>query len=201
MSIELNKLIPLHKLNIKGVIHAGAHYGEEYQTYKNAGIKEVIFIEPCKEAFKILRSNTNNEPILFNCAVGSKNEIAEIYSEQANEGMSNSLLKPAKHLTQYPNIKFISKETVQIRRLDSLEFDRSKYNLLYMDIQGYELEALKGAIETLAHIDYIYSEVNREELYEGCAKVEELDNFLESYTRVFTDWMGGTWGDALYIKK
>jgi hypothetical protein len=72
-----------------------------------------------------------------------------------------------------------------------------------MDVQGYELEVLKGATETLKRVDYVYCEVNRDEVYEGNAYVEELDEFLSSYgmERVETSWEGQIWGDALYIKK
>jgi hypothetical protein len=33
--------------------------------------------------------------------------------------------------------------------------------------------------------------------------VDKLDEFLSyfGFSRLETDWMGGTWGDALYIKK
>ena len=115
--------------------------------------------------------------------------------------MSNSLLKPEKHLQQYPSIQFTKKELVQVSKLDDLMFDKGKYNFLYMDIQGYELEALKGATDTLKNIDYIYSEVNRDDLYEQCAKVEAIDAYLSNYERVYTNWIGVTWGDALYIRK
>ena len=35
-----------------------------------------------------------------------------------------------------------------------------------MDVQGYELEVLKGATKTLEQVDYVYCEVNRDEVYE-----------------------------------
>jgi hypothetical protein len=72
-----------------------------------------------------------------------------------------------------------------------------------MDVQGYELEVLKGAKKTLENVDYVYCEVNRDEVYEGNAYVEELDEFLSQYNmeRVETSWEGQIWGDALYIRK
>ena len=72
-----------------------------------------------------------------------------------------------------------------------------------MDVQGYELEVLKGGIKTLENIDYVYCEVNRDEVYENNALIQEIDEFLSSYdlVRVETDWMGGTWGDAFYINQ
>jgi len=64
------------------------------------------------------------------------------------------------------------------------------------------LEVLKGGTKTLEHVDYVYCEVNRDEVYENNALVEELDEFLAGYgmKRVETDWAGEIWGDALYIR-
>ena len=78
------------------------------------------------------------------------------------------------------------------------------YNFLNLDIQGAELKALKGMEEYLDKVDYIYTEVNEDYVYKGCALVSELDEFLGKYgfTRVETSWAGNCkWGDAFYIKK
>ena len=58
-------------------------------------------------------------------------------------------------------------------------------------------------METLKNIDYIYCEVNRDEVYENNAFVEELDEFLSQYNmeRVETSWDGTIWGDALYVRR
>ena len=73
-----------------------------------------------------------------------------------------------------------------------------------MDTQGYELEVLKGGVNTLNQIEYIYTEVNQVEVYENNAMIGELDEFLNQYDmeRVVTGWHGSqTWGDAFYIKR
>ena len=103
----------------------------------------------------------------------------------------------------HPHIKFEKTNDIDIKKLDSL--DNIKVNFLNIDVQGYELEVLKGAVKTLTKIDYIYSEVNRKELYENCVIVNDLDKFLDffGFIRCETKWWNnvGTWGDALYIKK
>ena len=74
-----------------------------------------------------------------------------------------------------------------------------------MDVQGAEGLVLKGARETLKHIDIIYTEVNNGATYEGNMEIDEMDAFLKEYglVRVETLWASKnlTWGDAVYIKK
>lgn len=208
MLIDFKKAVAKYGMKIKGCLHVGAHFGQEYITYRELGIEQMMFFEPCKEAFGVLSAAmlSVNNVSLYKCACGAIDGDGFMNIETANKGMSNSLLKPAKHLDQYPSIQFNDTERVRVARLDTIigkmESDTSRtiYNLLVMDVQGYELEVLKGASETLQHIDYIYTEINRDEVYEGCAKVWELDAFLKDFTRVETSWAGGAWGDAIYTR-
>lgn len=203
MLIDFNKAVAKHRMNVTGVIQVGAHYGQEYHDYAACGIKPVLFIEPCSKAFSVLEQTFAQTPgvVLFQSACGADYSTGTMNVELANQGMSNSLLKPAKHLNQYPSIQFLETEEVCIMPLDEI-VDHLQFhgNMLVMDVQGYELEVLKGATETLKHIDYIYTEVNRDEVYEGCARIEQLDEYLVGFTKVETSWAGGTWGDAIYIK-
>jgi len=207
MLIDFQQIIKTYSMSITGVIHVGAHFGQEYASYRAANIRDIVFIEPCKNAFRQLVKNVGLEPgvICINSACGLGKNKALMHVEYANKGMSNSLLKPQLHLEQYPDIKFQGMEEVDIDTLDNLmtnsysEFEI--FNTLVMDVQGYEHHVLRGAIGVLHCIDYIYTEVNRAELYEGCARVETLDDFLSEFTRAHTNWGGKTWGDALYIRK
>lgn len=196
-------LISLHKkydLKIKGVLHIGAHYGQENTVYQQLNIKNKMFFEPLPHVFKILEGNVK-DGILINKALGSSNATKMMHLETDNQSQSSSILTPKLHLTQYPWIRFNSSVNVEMVRLDDVEFNREDYNFINIDVQGYELEVFKGAVETLKHIDYVMAEVNRDEVYENCARVEQLDEFLGNYglTRVETDFAGITWGDALYI--
>lgn len=207
MLISLSNLISSYDINIRGAIHIGAHYGEELKDYINNEIKNMILFEPLPENFLILNENISqfirSDPSLniksFNVALGSKNSKATMFVS-SNEKQSSSILKPKIHLTHHPNVLFPSTEDVIVKKLDS--FEVYDYNFINMDVQGYELEVLKGAKQTLNQIDYVYCEVNRAEVYENNAFIEEIDEFLSSYSlkRVETDWAGGIWGDALYVK-
>tara|TARA_Y100001968_G_scaffold103950_1_gene93917 strand:+ start:863 stop:1441 length:579 start_codon:yes stop_codon:yes gene_type:complete len=190
-------------MNIKGIIHVGAHYGEEISEYIDNGIQDIILFEPLVENFDILSKkvktlNANIEG--YQVALGSKKGDATMYVSD-NEKQSSSVLKPKVHLTHHPHVKFPSTEDVEVHLLD--DYNSKDYNFINMDVQGYELEVLKGGTKTLEHVDYVYCEVNRDEVYENNAYVEELDEFLSEYNmkRVETDWAGDIWGDALYIRE
>jgi FkbM family methyltransferase len=204
MILNFNELIKKYNLNIEGIIHIGGHYGQEYDIYKILNIP-IIFFEPLSNNYNILKNKIkdNINVQTFQCALGNENKIVTMNVETANNSQSSSILKPKKHLEQYPHIVFNLTEEVHMFRLDDINIGEKKYNFINIDVQGYELEALKGSVELLKNIDYIISEVNRDEVYENCAKVEELDQFLSQFgfERVETNWVGGIWGDAFYIKK
>jgi len=202
MILDLKYLIDKYKMNINGVLHIGAHYGEEYELYKTNEIKNVVYFEPISTSFNILKNKIGDDGILFNCALGNENKYVEMYVETANLGQSSSILEPMLHKTQYPTIIFDSKETVKMVRLDDIEINIKNYNLINLDVQGYELEVFKGAEETLKNIDYIISEINNDETYLGCAKINELEDFLSPYgfKLVEQNWAGITYGDGFFIK-
>ena len=203
LSLDFEQLVQQYQLKIKGVIHIGAHYGEEYEIYQKYQIANLVFFEPLSQNFSILKSHVGSNAKLFQKALGNENRQVKMYVETANNGMSSSILKPKKHLEQYPNIVFDRSEIVELVRLDDILEDKDQYNLITIDVQGYELEVFKGGQETLKNIDYIITEVNRDELSENCAQVEQLDEFLGNlnFQRVETLWEGETWGDAFYLKR
>ena len=199
MLLNLEKLQKKYSLDIKGIIHIGAHYGQEYRVYKRMGITNLIFFEPVPEAFEVLKNNVNG--IVVNKALGNYNGKAIIHIA-SNEGVSSSLLEPLYHTVQYPKILFDETLEINIVKLDDYLGGCTEFNFINIDVQGYELEVFKGATEALESMDYIMTEVNRRELYKGCVQVTELDRFLDEYgfKRVETFWPEITWGDALYIK-
>jgi FkbM family methyltransferase len=203
MLLSFTNLKRKYGMDIKGIIHIGAHYGEEIEEYLNNGIQDIILFEPLSENFDILSEkvkNLNANIEGYQVALGSKKEILTMYVSD-NEKQSSSLLKPKVHLSHHPNVKFPSTEEVEVHLLD--DYDCKNYNFINMDVQGYELEVLRGGTKVLGQVDYVYCEVNRDEVYEGNAYVEQLDEFLSQYNmkRVETEWAGKIWGDALYIRE
>lgn len=201
MLLNLESLVDKYNLRIGGVIHIGAHYGEEDAIYQKMNIRKKIYFEPLTKNFNILKKTVTPESILYNLALGSEEKMVDMYVETANNGQSSSILKPDIHLKQYPHIVFNGTERVPMKTLDSLSVS-STYNFINIDVQGYELEVFKGSTKTLKGIDVIMSEINRDSVYENCARVEDLVKFLKPYGFILVEeyWAGITWGDGLFIK-
>ena len=205
MLISFTNLYNKYKMNIKGIVHIGAHYGEEIQEYVDNGIQKITVFEPLSKNFDVLSKrlqNVNADIEGYQVALGSKKGTATMFLS-SNDAQSSSILKPKQHLELHPDVSFDGTEEVEVSLLD--EYDIGDSNFINIDVQGYELEVFKGGKKTLENIDYVYCEVNRDEVYEGAPMVEELDEFLGTYgfERVETHWPETyyTWGDALYIKK
>lgn len=204
MLLNFPSLVNKYSIKVDGCIHVGAHHAQEHPDYVAAGVKRFVYIEPCAGTFNVLKNKFagHHHIQLFNVACGDVEGQQLMYTGSQNDGQSNSLLKMQKHLQIHPGITLPNTELVTVKRLDSLGLAHKGYQLLVMDCQGFEGRVLKGAVETLKQINYVYTEVNRDEVYQGCTLVDELDKLLHEFNRVETGaWVGGMWSDALYMRK
>jgi FkbM family methyltransferase len=208
MLINLRSLCNKYKFLPKGVVHIGAHKGEEIEIYDELGIEDVVWIEANPKIFEILKGNILKfkKQKAFNFLISDVDNKEYVFYI-TNNGESSSILELDKHKTHHPHIHVTETINLNSKKIDTIIeencLDMNQYNFLNLDIQGAELMALKGFIENLKYIDYIYTEVNSGEVYKNCAKIEELDSFLKEYSfeRVETSMTKFEWGDAFYIKK
>lgn len=201
MILNLTNIKKKYDLKITGIIHIGAHFGEEHQTYKNLGIDNIVYFEPVKKTFKVLEQRIT-DATLYNYALGNENKMVEMFVEEADAYGCSSILKPS---SNYDNVLFSENELVEMKRLDDFEF--KNFNFLNIDVQGYEYEVLKGSEKTLENIDYIICEINRNTPekkldYIGSTTIEKIIEFLEPYgfKMVESNWAGISWGDGFFIK-
>lgn len=195
-----------YSFNVNGIIHVGAHLGQEYEEYINFfGNVKIHFFEPLPEMFLGMQKNLGDKSdvYLHNVALGECDSLKKMYVDTEMLGQCSSVLKPKEFFNIFSHIKFDEKNeiTVQQKTLDSYSIDDC--NMLTLDVQGYELMVLKGSVKTLEKIDYIFTEFNTVEMYESCPSLEELDSFLyqRNFIRVETWYTDGNWGDAFYLKQ
>jgi FkbM family methyltransferase len=207
-------LIPIHvlnnhfKLNINGILHIGAHECEELQDYNNIGItnNNIYWIEAMKNKVDLIKNNKKDVNI-YNAVIDIEDN-KEIVFNITNNGQSSSILEFGSHSVHHPHVKMIEKQVMNTSRMDSII---DKYNIpihninfINLDIQGVELRALKSMEKYLKNIQYIYTEVNTEEVYKNCNLMSEIDEYLSNFgfTRVATKILEQYgWGDAFYMKQ
>jgi FkbM family methyltransferase len=203
-------LIPFQDLptaKIRGIIHIGAHEAEELDAYAAFGITRVMWIEANPEKASLLSAKlAKHQQMRLGMFAAANTDGGVVELNVANNGQSSSLLAMGLHATSYPQVYYTNKVQVPRRTIDAYmeeeRLDRDKYNFLNLDIQGSELTALMGASLQLRHVDYIYTEVNTENVYEDCCTLSEIDTYLASFAfkRVATTMTDQGWGDAFYAK-
>jgi len=186
------------------IAHIGAHIGEEKSVYTKLGVSKTIWIEAqpdlAADLAETFRGDSSQEVVC--AAVWSSNDIRMTFNLASNVE-SSSLLNMKLHSTIYPEIKSVEAFQTKTKTIDSIVKNLDEIDFMNIDIQGAELEALKGATRTLTTVKWIYIEVNEIELYENCPLISDIDNLLQSkgFERVVKRmWLNHGWGDSLYLR-
>ena len=209
MLIEKNIITNVVGNKVTGVIHIGGHFGEEQEFYEELGVDHVVYFEPHPESFANLTEQfeENENVTLLNFALGDEDGVTKtMFCETVNKGQSNSLLKPVQHKNLYPGIVFDDGSIeVEQRTLDSvvdegLLPENVNFNFLNIDVQGYEMHVFRGAEKTLTNFDWIISEFNLAEMYEGCSKLDDMNDFLaeHGFKPNHGVQFANAWGDMFY---
>jgi len=206
--LDLGLYLDKYRISLNGVIHVGAHEGEEISSYQALGADKLLLVEANPSVYERLKKNISG---IDNCQAiccAASDHAGEVGLHLTNMDQSSSILPLAKHREIYPQIVMEQIVKVPAKTIDEIVslsyFDACDFNFLSLDIQGAELMALKGATNTLQDLDAIITEVNFEELYKGAPGIELLDGLLAkfNFVRVATTCpYHPSWGDALYVKK
>lgn len=189
---------------IKGAIHIGAHHAEEHSWYIQNYINPIIWIECNKDYESIIKQRAQPLDVVIIACVGNTNDQTTF--NIANNGQSSSVLPMNRHTSLHPDVHYTDHQLVNMTRMIDLyqqyNINPTLYNFLNLDIQGYELEAIKGFEHLISSFEYIYTEVNTTHVYQNCALITEIDEYLSNYgfNRKATA-MYNEWGDALYTKR
>lgn len=215
MLMTLKNLTERFDLKITGVVHVGAHTGEEAADYANGGIANVWWIEGNPDIIPMLQRNVVRYGHQVVCAL-----ITDVADQQRTfnvtnfDSLSSSVFEFGTHARVSPDVHWVDHKQLSTSTLDDVAatYSITGCNFLNMDLQGAEMLALRGGTELLKEIDYIFCEINIDELYVGCVLLPDLEAFLNGlgFRRVATQlagnpeqggpgWVG--WGDALWIRE
>jgi len=210
LSMKLNfpDLCQHHNITPRGIILIGAYDGKTLKRLNLPNTVKILVIDANQGAVERLQENFANSPNIqvVQAAIANHNDTVTLHLTSLES--SSSILPWKQYSEIYPNIKEIQQLTLSSRTLDTLleelNLSPSDFNILILDIQGAELLALEGANQLLNTLDAIYTNVHYQELFEGGALAEEVNQFLSDYQFdiVAEDTpYHPAWGEAFYVRQ
>ena len=176
-----SKILDVDKVNI--IVDAGASIGDITLNLSKVFPNSVIHaFEPFPEFFKILndKSEINKRIIPYSCALSDSDGVGFLNINKSED--TNSLLKSDVHESNpHSNLLETKKTTeVETKTLDQI-FPNETIDLLKLDLQGGEYNALQGAINLLndQRIKCIICEVMFQKIYKNQRHGSDLILFLE----------------------
>ena len=197
------ELIESFGLRVSSVLHLGAHFGQEAKAYWEFGIRDAVFVEADPVTFEKLSNELKKYPgYRAVCALLANidDDLVNFY-QASNSGLSSSALRPTGHLDKYKAIKFESIINLKTAKLDSIL--NESFELIALDVQGFELEVIRGGENTFRRAKVLWIEVSIGGLYAHDAKIEEVVSYLAllNFSLVNVNINNKGWGDALFIRK
>jgi FkbM family methyltransferase len=206
------KIMDINKIDV--VLDVGANTGQYAITIRKNGYRgKIISFEPLPEAFNILEANRKNDDKweAKNVALGPRDGKCDIHV--AGNSMSSSFLEMSSyHEAVYPDSAYTGDQNVTMARLDSLSstlFKPGQGVYLKMDVQGYEMDVLKGGTQALSEVAVVEAEMCLTQLYEGqplpfnlMAYLSELGYDLYSLDNGGVDASTGRvlWVDGIFVR-
>lgn len=185
------------------IIDVGANQGQfavaASHFYPQARIHS---FEPLPEVFPLLQRNTRKLTTIntYNMALGNSTGTLEFYSN-AYSHASSALHVSDLQKNMLPKTAVSNRIQVPVQRLDDLRHKLPFIPpvLLKMDVQGFEKEVLKGALQSLRQIDYLLFETSFVQMYDGEPLFDEMHLFVKELGFEFIAPVGFLQSEKLQI--
>jgi len=221
ITLELPIKKELQQIFIKAqpsvIFDIGACEGEDSIRYSNLfQAAKVYSFEPLPDNYnKCLRnfSKASNRIKVFQMALSSSNGSATFYVSSGNpDGVnqsewdygnkSSSLYPPDSSYNKLEWLKFEKEIEVETQTISFFCENQSitQIDFIHMDVQGAEIDVLKGAGNMLTSIKAIWLEVENVSMYKGQPLKRDVELFMKraNFIKVI-DTAFGESGDQLYV--
>ena len=171
------------------ILEGGAYLGKNSVKLAKIWPKAQIYsFEPVPELAEKTKTNTRTFPNIhvYELALSDKNGTATMYLSELvakpdQTYQSSSLFAPSEFLRKAPRIQYKKQINVPTTTIDAWAKKNSvdHIDLLYLDIQGAELAAMKGAPEIMKTVQVVLAEIEFVEVYTGQPLYGEVRSWLE----------------------
>jgi FkbM family methyltransferase len=196
-------------VDIGSVIDVGANKGQFSLVVRSLfPDAEIHAFEPLETEFEKFKSVVVGPVKHYAVALGAEATEAKFYITSRPD--SSSLFKPGKDHEQLYGVSLSSSKTVPVVRLaDAIDVRAlAAPVLMKLDVQGGELDVLKGAADILPFIDTIYTEASFVSLYEHQPLAGEIIGYLAEhgfalrgvFNHSVAPEVGPTQADFLFVK-
>lgn len=160
--------------DITGLVHVGANDGYEIEFYLKMGIKPILAFEPLDSARKIMFQKYKDHPDIqiYDSALGNLNCEIEL-NVALGDGKGSSFLLER-------NAVLAGSQLTEMNRWAALapRF-KEKFNCCVIDVQGMELDVLRGMDDQIQQFDLLSVECSNFPMYRGEASAQEVINYLD----------------------
>ena len=197
----------------RGLIHVGAHIGQEFEDYKRHRLEQVLYIEANPRIYEQLKRRVESATGHFaiNALCAERDGCQVKFRVSSNEGLSSSILDFGWHATEHPEVHWASEIELTTTTLDKVidrfcaarpRFPATRFDCVVLDTQGTELRVFQGAHRSLSIAQFVYTEVNEGGLYEADASLEDVTAFMKTFGFRLKNLHINRhrWGDALFVK-
>jgi len=177
------KIVRRYEIDI--LLDIGANDGAYARTMRELGYSnKIISFEPLKSVFKELQKASSNDEnwSVNNFALGNE-DMPGIINVSDNLVSSSILDILPIHVMNAPASKYVNKEQIEIKKLDTIfnSFCKVEDNLmLKIDTQGFEKNVIDGAVQSLKYIKVIQLEMSLTQLYENEMLFIDMITYLEN---------------------
>lgn len=174
----------LKQLDVDGILDVGANRGQFTLACRLALRAPIVAFEPIPQEAEVFQRVHGQTPgvRLIEAALGDHSGRARLHL--SGRADSSSLLPiGARQEELFPETRAVGEIEVIVERLDRFQthWPGCSRLLLKLDVQGFELQVLRGAPETLRNCAYVYAECSEVPLYDGQALRVEVASYLESH--------------------
>ncbi|MPY79559.1 MAG: FkbM family methyltransferase [Actinophytocola sp.] len=179
----------------------GAHVGSRVSAWRKLDAR-VVAVEPQPDCVRILRLLYGRDPdvAIEPLAVGARPGIARMGISTATptvSSMSSDWIESVRADQSFTRVRWDSSVDVAVTTLDDLIARHGEPAFCKIDVEGFEVDVLKGLSRPLRALSFEYLPPAHDTALDALALLERLGGYRYNYSPVETmRWASERWLDA-----